>query len=482
MRGQKAKLCPLFSRNLMNELMINLNTKLKTPLYEQIYEYIKKEICDGNIACGEKLPSTRSLAQFLEVSRSTVELAYEQLLSEGYIESFPCKGFFVAQLEGLYRQVTWKEPERKIIKSEKKYRYDFSPNGIDLQSFPYNVWRKLSKEVLLDDQSELFRSGNVQGEESLRYAIQNYLHQARGVKCDIEQIIVGAGNEYLLMLLEMILGKDYTIAFENPTYKQAYRLFNNLSFEIQSVDMDKNGIRIDRLEESGANLAYVMPSHQYPLGIVMPIKRRLELLKWATESEDRYIIEDDYDSEFRYKGKPIPALQGYDANDKVIYLGTFSRAVAPAIRISYMVLPKSLIVRYKEQCGFLSCTVPKMDQYVVKEFILQGHFERHLNKMRALYKTRHDVLLNQLKPISKICRITGEHAGVHLLLHFDSKCSEHKLVELAKERDIKVYGLSEYYIERTDSKDTVIILGYANMCEEDIIHATQQLCEAWKEI
>ena len=466
----------------MNELIINLNAKSNKPLYEQIYEYIKQDICEGNLACGERLPSTRALAKFLEVSRSTVELSYEQLLSEGYIESIPCKGFYVCELEGLYRQIAWKAPDWIPVKLEKKYRFDFSPNGIDLQSFPYNIWRKLSKEILLDDRSELFKSGNVQGEEELRYVIQNYLHQARGVKCDIDQIVVGAGNEYLLMLLEIILGKDHTIAFENPTYKQAYRLFENLSYDVQTVDVDKHGIQIDKLQESSANLAYVMPSHQYPLGIVMPIKRRLELLKWAEESENRYIIEDDYDSEFRYKGKPIPALQGYDVNDKVIYLGTFSRAVAPAIRISYMVLPKSLITSYQQKCGYLSCTVPKIDQFIVKEFIEQGHFERHLNKMRALYKSRHDVLVSQLKSLSHVCHITGEHAGVHLLLHFNGNCTEKEMIELAKERGIKVYGLSEYYVDGHYQKDIVILLGYANMNEKDIVQAIQLLKEAWKEI
>lgn len=192
-----------------------------------------------------------------------------------------------------------------------------------MSSFPYNVWRKLSKEILVDDRTDLFRLGNSQGEEGLRNAIRNYLYQARGVNCQPEQIIVGAGNDYLLMLLSMVMGEQRKVAFENPTYKQAYRLFRNLSCEVMTIDMDKYGMEVSKLCESNADTAYVMPSHQYPLGIVMPIKRRMELLRWAGESEERYIIEDDYDSEFRYKGRPIPALQGYDMNDKVIYLGTF---------------------------------------------------------------------------------------------------------------------------------------------------------------
>ena len=227
------------------------------------------------------------------------------------------------------------------------------------------MWRKLSKEILVDDRTDLFRLGIHREEEGLRNAIRNYLYQARGVNCQPEQIIVGAGNDYLLMLLSMVMGEQRKVAFENPTYKQAYRLFRNLSCEVMTIDMDKYGMEVSKLCESNADTAYVMPSHQYPLGIVMPIKRRMELLRWAGESEERYIIEDDYDSEFRYKGRPIPALQGYDMNDKVIYLGTFSKSLAPAIRISYMVLPKRLLTAYNESADF------KLDGLKVDQFIIQ---------------------------------------------------------------------------------------------------------------
>ena len=464
----------------MNELTINLNTKLNIPLYEQIYQYIKNEISSGEIPCGERLPSSRTLAKHLLVSRSTIEMAYEQLLSEGYIETIPYKGVYVSDLEGIYHQTTRMEKEEKSkLHTKKKYRYDFSPNGIDLRSFPYNTWRKISKEVLSDNETALFKSGVAQGELELRYGIRDYLHQARGVKCSVEQIVIGAGNEYLLMLLGMILRTNHKVAFENPTYKQAYRLFEKMSYQVTTVDMDKYGMNVEELRKSGANMAYVMPSHQYPLGIVMPIKRRMELLRWASECDDRYIIEDDYDSEFRYKGKPIPALQGYDIYGKVIYLGTFSRAIAPAIRVSYMVLPEKLVDVYRKQCEFLSCTVPKLDQAILNKFLETGCFERHLNKMRALYKNRHDMLLNHLKPLLESCTITGEYAGVHLLLHFKDGKKEADLIALAEEHNVKVYGLSEYGIENKKDSGT-ILLGFANMSEEELTEATKILCEIWK--
>lgn len=464
----------------MNELTINLQSKSKVPLYEQIYDYIKKDIQNGRIQSGEKLPSTRALSQHLEVSRSTVELAYEQLLSEGYVEALPYRGYFVSQIEDLYnlKQHTQHLTGEPILEKS-LFSYDFTPSGVDLKSFPYNAWRKLSKDCLLDDKAAMFRLGEPQGEFGFRNAICDYLHQARGVNCQPEQIVVGAGNDYLLMVLSLIIGHHHKVALENPTYKQAYLLFKNLSYEVCTVNMDDKGMEMSKLNESNADIAFVMPSHQYPLGIVMPIKRRLSLLKWADEQESRYIIEDDYDSEFRYKGKPIPALQGYDSHEKVIYMGTFSKSIAPAIRVSYMVLPKPLLKQYQEKCGFLNSTVSKVDQLILQKFIEEGYYERHLNKTRALYKSRHDILLGSLKSLQDRCGISGENAGVHLLLQFKNGMTEETLIQLAAECGVKVYGLSEYYIEPQNSTQATILLGYANMNEEKIKEAVEILDKAW---
>ena len=470
----------------MYELTISLDTKRNIPLYEQIYDYIKQEIQQGKIQSGERLPSTRALSRHLEVSRSTIELAYEQLLSEGYVETQPYRGFFISQIDGLYR-LEYQEEQQEIKVEEEKdqYKYDFSPNGVDLNSFPYNIWRKLSRECLQDDHSELFRLGNPQGEEGVRNAICSYLHQARGVNCRPEQIIVGAGNDYLLMLLTAILGNERKVALENPTYTQAYRLFDRFSYQVCTVDMDEKGMRVDRLQESGAQIAFVMPSHQFPLGTVMPISRRMEILRWAEEEEGRYIIEDDYDSEFRYKGKPIPALQGYDRSGKVIYMGTFSKSIAPAIRMSYMVLPEKVLERYKTNCGFLSSTISRVDQMILQKFIEEGYYERHLNKSRALYKGRHDMMLNRLRTMSESVTILGENAGLHLLLRFTGKSSETELIQKAKSQGVKVYGLSEYCIgiqeEMQEKKEATILLGYAHMKEAEITEAIELLKKAWHE-
>lgn len=464
------------------ELLIPIDSQSGIPLYEQIYHYICGEIRSGGLRAEERLPSTRVLAEHLKISRSTTQMAYDQLLAEGYIESRPCRGYFVAQMETLVE--TGPVHEAVMETSEEEIPgclVDFSPRGIDLDSFPYNTWRKLTRNTLVDDNREMFHSGDHQGEPGLREAIRSYLHSARGVNCSAEQIIVGAGSEYLLMLLAQILGDGLKIAMENPTYKQAYRVFHSLGYSVCPVEMDNSGMNPALLCESGADVAYVMPSHQFPTGIVMPVGRRQELLRWAAEAEERYLIEDDYDSEFRYKGKPIPALQGFDKDEKVIYLGTFSRSIAPAIRVSYMVLPRPMIRTYQERCGFYACTVGRVDQEVLERFLKEGFYERHLNKMRALYRAKHDRLLAALKPIAKGFSISGEHAGMHLLLTAKKPIEESRLIDRAAEAGVKVYGISSYEIEERAGEAATIILGYANLDWHEIEEGVHRLRNAWSE-
>lgn len=463
------------------ELLIPLDSRSKKPLYEQIYSHIRAEIRNGSLKAGERLPSTRVLAEHLKVSRSTTQMAYDQLLAEGYMEARPCRGYFVSHLEELVETgATGTGEMETTVEPNAGWRVDFSPRGIDLDSFPYHVWRKLSRNTLVDDNKEMFHSGNHQGEPGFREAIRSYLHSARGVNCSPEQIIVGAGSEYLLMLLSQILEGRHVIAMENPTYKQAYRVFQSLGYEVCPVEMDANGMEPGLLAECGANVAYVMPSHQFPTGIVMPVGRRQELLKWAQEAPDRYIIEDDYDSEFRYRGKPIPALQGMDRNGRVIYLGTFSKCIAPAIRVSYLVLPPSLLVRYRSQTSFYASTVSRIDQNILYQFLSGGHFERHLNRMRAIYKTKHDLLLEQVEPLRKQFEIRGEHAGLHILLTSRSGVPEKALIRKAAEAGVRVYGLNSYFIHpEHNHRPSTVVLGYASLSEEQIVDGIHLLKTCW---
>ncbi len=482
----------------MNEIMIDLQGGAKAPLYEKIYEYIKNEIVDGKISKGEKLPSTRLLAKNLSVSRSTVELAYDQLLAEGYIEAEPYRGYFVCDVEALYQleqrnhmqeklqagqswQLGWKtETEKKVENltaeislkhgagSSKQKEIDFSPYTIDTQNFPYNVWRKLHKNVLLDDREEILLSGDGQGDYELRVAIADYLHQARGVNCAAEQIVIGAGNEYLELLLAQVLGEKKTVLMDDPTYLQAYRTFSNMGYLVKNIPAEQGSMPIEAVRRENADILYVMPSHQFPLGTVMPLKQRLELLKWASEKEGRYLIEDDHDSEYRYKGKPIPSLQSIDHEEKVIYLGTFSKSIAPSLRISYMVLPLHLLKKYQESCSFYSTTVSKIQQEVLREFIRGGYFGRHLNKMRGIYKNKHDFLVGELKKKNWVENIAGDNAGLHVLVQVNTTLTEEEICKKAAECGIRLMGIREHYIHTPPEGRPVLLLGYGKPDEQEI--------------
>ncbi len=469
-------------------IQIQLNPESDKCLYEQIYEFIRNEIKERNILPGEKLPSTRYLAESLQISRTTVDMAYGQLVSEGYLDAKPQKGYFACEMEELY-DIHAKAEENKKEKNNadktKSYQYDFSLNKIDMSLFPYATWKKITKNILVDAKSSMFALGEPQGDLELRTTICRYLHASRGVNCTPEQIIIGAGNDYLLLLLEKILGRHVPIAMENPGYQRAYQIFASFAYPISLIGMDENGMSVEELRASRAQLAYVMPAHQYPTGTTMPIGRRMELLKWAAEEPNRYLIEDDYDSEFRYRGKPIPSLQASDKYDKVVYIGTFSKAIAPAIRISYMVLPEKLLEQYHEQCGFYSSTVSRIDQTILNEFIRDGYFERYLNKMRKHYRMKHDILIGELRELEKDFEILGENAGLHVLLADKRGRSEQELRERAAAAGIKVYPMEDFclhtQIPAKQGKAT-ILLGYAALSQEQIVQGIQLLKQVWNDL
>lgn len=477
----------------MQQLTISFDELSGLPLYAQIYEYVKEEIKAGGIPAYTRLPSTRKLAEFLHVSRATVQKAYDQLQAEGYLDAEPCRGYYTAQLEKLEdvtgslqdaHAVSGKAENRGRERKEREvlssWICDFSPAGVDLSCFPYKTWRRLMREIMLDETGRIFGKGQAQGEESLRQAIAEYLHEARGVSCCSDQIIIGAGSEYLLMLISLIMGKQFSVAMEDPTYFQAYRVLTSLGHSVVPVPLDSMGMRADLLQKSPVQLAYCMPSHQYPTGIVMPISRRMELLGWARE-KDAYLIEDDYDSEFRYQGRPIPALQSVDQDGRVIYLGTFSRAIAPAIRVSYMVLPERLLERYRENCGFYSCTVPRADQEILTRFMTQGSFERHLNLMRGIYREKRNCLLQQLSGLAPEFSVQGDAAGVHVLIRSHGGLSEAEMVQSAERERIKVYGLSDHCIRPmgVSGEDGCVILGFAGLSKAEIQAGVDGLKKAW---
>lgn len=451
-------------------ITVPLELQSDRPLYEQIYQYLKEEITEGVLPEQTKLPSARGLASHLQVSRNTVDLAYDQLVSEGYIASVPRKGYYVCDIgsfSGAGQAASFSISDFPVQEHSASCSIDFNPFSVNISHFPYSVWRKLTREVLEDNTGQLFLQGDKQGDLSLRQAIASYLHQSRGVCCSPEQIIVGAGADYLLQLLSQLLDQHASIAMENPTYRQAYDIFRGFGFTCTPVSVDSSGMNVEALTSSSCRYAYITPSHQYPLGIVMPVKRRTALLSWA-EEVDGYLIEDDHDSEFRYKGKPIASLQGIDTGSRVVYMGTFSKSIAPAIRVGYMLLPPPLLSLYRSRYSYYSCTVSRIDQNILALFLERGHFERHINRMRKLYRSRHDALLEALQAFQNHIYIQGENAGLHLLVTIRTAMREQDLIDAGKAAGIRLYGLSDHYIAPVSAPYPSLLFGYANLSEEEI--------------
>ncbi|WP_343209012.1 PLP-dependent aminotransferase family protein [Anaerolentibacter hominis] len=459
-------------------ITIPLNPGTGIPLYEQIYLFLREEIRAGVYPCRMKLPSTRSLASHLQVSRNTVDLAYAHLLSEGYIEAVPKSGYFVSEVAALlHLQNTGPQPASSAPPAGPAAEIDFSPFSVDLEHFPVSVWRKLAREVLQETDNSLFLQGDNQGDRELRQAIMEYLHQSRGVHCRMEQIIVGAGADYLLQLLVRLFPEGLSVAMEDPAYMQACHIFNGLHIPVVPVPLDASGIRVDCLKKEPCTLTYVTPSHQFPMGVSMSVKRRLELLRFAAET-DSYIIEDDHDSEFRYRGKPLSSLQGLDTSGRVIYLGTFSRAVAPAIRVGYMVLPLSLLAVYRERFSYYSCTVSRIDQKILQRFLSDGYFERHINRMRKIYGAKHDAMLHAMKCFGNHVQIQGGHAGLHLTASFSVSLPEKELRKQALNAGIRLYGLNDHRIRPardTASGVVTLLMGYANLPADKIDEGIRRL-------
>ncbi len=452
-------------------LTVVLDHKSKIPLYEQLYLKIRFLISEGELADGERLPSERGLAANLQISRNTVTLAYEQLYAEGYVDARPQSGYYVNKIDKVNKEenqgISETFSEKEIVRKE--YKYDFSPFSLCKESFPYKMWDRLYRKCLRDEGEELFNLGERQGDIKLREAIAKHLFGYRGLVIKPRNMIIGAGTGYLLQILEHLFDEKYSFAMENPTYMQAYKIFASLNRRIEAVDLDESGLKLSELNKTEAKVVYLTPAHQFPSGVIMPITRRKELLSWALE-EGRYIIEDDHDSEFRYKGLPIPPMKAIDTKDKVIYLGTFSRTIAPAIRIGFMVLPDTLFEVYRKKLAFLACPVPRIEQAVLTAFITGGHYERHINKTRKIYKTRHDALISALKGFgNKVC-IMGENAGMHLVVRFNYRLTEKELMEVAERLGIKVAGLSKHRIGKEDANTylAALLIGYGNISEENI--------------
>lgn len=465
-------------------LTYHLNPHTGTPLYEQLYRALRADIMSGALTGGEKLPSKRQLAAHLRVSQITVETAYSQLLAEGYLSSVPRRGYFVQQQLAVPPVVSSAAPQPSSVSPAAPAddcRFDFRTNIVDTGCFPFSIWARLSRSVLNEYADHLLRATEPGGAYPLRAQITRYLHDFRGITVSPDNILVGAGSEYLIHLVIRLLGAERSYALENPGYRKLYQIFAANGAAVRPLPLDKHGLRTDALEKSDASAVYLTPSHHFPLGTVMPAARRLELLRWAAAAPDRYIIEDDYDSEFRYVSRPIPALGELDHAGRVIYVNTFAKSLAPSLRIGYLVLPEPLMARYRAQFSLYAATVPSFEQYTLAEFMRTGGFERHISRSRKVYQSRRDALLaalaRELRGLPH--EVSRAEAGLHLLLHMRNGMLEQTLIERARAVGVRVYGLSAYYTPPVKPPRATLVLGYAGLNERQISEAVRLLRQAW---
>lgn len=456
-------------------------------LYEYLYKCIRRDILNGRIGAGEKLPSKRSFAKNLGVSTITVENAYAQLQAEGYLYSVPRSGYYAAEIKQylLTPSDAGGEEERKELPDQREalpgeYLADLINSRVNPKQFPFTIWARLLREVLAQKREALMTKAPGAGVWELRQAIADYLLEYQGMQVQAGQIIIGAGTEYLYSLIIQLLGQNKVYALEDPGYVKAAEIYRSYGVRTAYIPMDESGICIDALRTNQADIVHISPSHHYPTGITTSIGRRYELLAWANEEKERYILEDDYDCEFRLSGRPIPSLQSIDRQGKVIYMNTFTKSLTPTIRISYMVLPEKLMQRFEEKLGFYACTVSNFEQYTLAEFIARGYFEKHINRMRNYYRGKRDELLREIEenlPADKV-RISDSDAGLHFLMEVRTEMTDEELIRRADGQRIRIACLSQYY-QKAPGELRKVVVNYSGL-ESGQMHGTVTgLLKAW---
>lgn len=430
------------------------------PLYEALYRAIREDILTGTLLPGEKLPSKRALASNLEVGKTTVEAAYAQLLEEGYISSRERSGFFVEAVEPQKKA----RPVQPVTESVPLPRQGADLTGNGTGQFPFSVWIRLQREVILDYGERLLLPVDSRGAPETRTAIAKNLGDFRGMTVDPENILIGAGTDFLYNLLLQLLGQDKVYGVEDPGYGKIRKIYAAGGVRCLPIPMDESGIRPDSL--GGARVLHISPSHHFPTGIVMPLSRRRALIDWARRTEG-FIIEDDYDTEFRFRGHPLPPMQTMDP-ERVIYMNTFSKTLFPSIRISYMVLPAGLMARFREKLGFYGCTVPSFEQYTLARFLDRGYFEKHINRMRKFYRARRNRVVAMLAgcPAAGKFTILEQDAGLHFLLKVETALDDNALTALFAQSGLRVQPLGSFYTSPREDCRGMLVINYSAVDEK----------------
>ena len=455
-------------------LTYDLEQRGKLARYDYLYRRIKEDILAGRLAAGEKLPSKRALAAHLGTAVVTVENAYAQLLAEGYLLSREKRGYYVCPVEH-----SAEPPPPESVPQEEvplRWRLDLRGSG-GAEGFPFSVWARLTRRVLSERGEELLRAVPHSGAPALRQALARHLYRFRGMSVDPERIVVGAGTEYLYNLIVQLLGRDLVYGLEDPGYSKAQRVYSLNGARCLSLPVDGQGVPPEALAAAdGLQVVHLSPNHQFPTGAVTPIARRQGTLRWAMGGE-RYVIEDDYDSEFRFTGRPIPTLQSIDRAGRVLYVNTFSRTLAPSLRVSYLVLPETLLARYRERLGFYASTVPAIEQHTLALFLEEGYFDAHLNRMRVVYRNRRDRVIAAVRssPLAGRCRIAGAQAGLHLLLELDTRRPDEELAARAEEAGIALSFLTDFQRLPGRAVPHTLVLHYPGIDLERLPWGLEQL-------
>jgi GntR family transcriptional regulator/MocR family aminotransferase len=450
------------------ELQILLtNDKTK---YMQIYEQIRQAILEKTLLAHSKLPAKRRLAEQLNISIMTVQMAYEQLQSEGYSYSVERKGYFVSEIEDEWHyaenaQTSLKKPEQS------EHFINFKNGQVDAAVFPYKLWNRLYRKELNE-----FNGYNApwQGEYALRLQIARYLQQARGLACQPEQVYIFSGFQQQLMNVCLFFNRE-AIGTEEPGFIRAKSVFEQLQLQYHAISVDEEGCSVPN---ETIKLLYTTPAHQYPTGAIMSASRRIQLLQWALK-QDAYIIEDDYDSEFRYKGAPIATLSHLDSSERVLYFGTFSKTLLPSLRMSYLIMPASLQSDFEQFNTYQKSTVSRIDQQVVAKLMAEGHYTGHIAKMRTLYRAKRSCLIESITShLGEEFEIMGDAAGLHIIVQLPDRLNESIAIELAKSKGVEIDAVSTMYQLRKPSHQ--VMLGYGAPSLDEIKKGVSLLAAVWK--